>query len=126
MSKEQYESFRYIGQELHLALRRLFTKNQFGDIQIQHRDDESKKESLLFYSVYGVEVRLGVSKIAKRYHLNVQVGDKDSEHLETKVDTDIKISRSKTGRVSPQCMDDIAVESLDYLKEFYRARKSKQ
>ncbi len=124
MQKGQYDSIRYVGQELHLALRRLFTKNQYGEIAIHHRDDETKNESLISYSVYGLEVRLFISKADKGYHLTAQVGAKGSDHLETRADSDIKIKRSKSGRASQQRMDDIALQSIQYLREFHKRKKS--
>ncbi len=126
MQKNKYDSIRYIGQELHLALKRLFVKGQYGDIKINHRDDETLGETMISYSVYGLEVRMLVSKTDKGFHLNAQVGVKDSEHLETKCDTDLKIRRSKNGRVSQDRMDNLALQSIGYLREFHKNRKSRE
>ena len=119
MSKGQYDTVRYVGQELHLALRRLFHQKQYGDITVYHRDDESRQESLLFYGVFGLEVRMLISRTEAGYHLNAQVGVRDSHHLETKAERDLNLKRSREGRLSPKCMDELALESLKYLREFH-------
>lgn len=126
MAKGQYDTIKYVGQELHYALSRMFHRKQAGPITIYHRDDEASQESRLSYSVSGLEIQLLVSKIENGYHLVAMVGVEDSHHLETKADRDLQLKRSKEGRLSPNSMDSIAHESLKYLREYHRAREVKQ
>ncbi len=124
MTHHSYGSMRYVGQEFHLALRRLFTKGQYGEIPIYHRDDEAKGESLLFYDTCGVEVRILISRTKDGYHLNTQVGFKGSEDMEPRADRSLRLRRSKSGRLSQRVMDQVALESFRHMREFYRAKRS--
>lgn len=126
MSKGQYDSIRYVGQELHQALRRLFTERQCPNITIYHNDDEGRGESRLSYSISGLEVHMLVSKTGDCYHFQASVGVKDSGYLETRADKDLKLRRSRDGRLPNKCMDELALESLKYLKDFNRQRQAKQ
>lgn len=118
MSKGQYDTVKYLGQELHLALKRLFIQKQCSQITINHRDYENVSQSVLSYCVSGFEVQMQLLKNELGYHLNTQVGIKGSNNLETRADRDLDLKRSKDGRVSHVCMDSIALESLKYLREF--------
>ncbi|MEK6859352.1 MAG: hypothetical protein AABX54_00920 [Nanoarchaeota archaeon] len=123
MSKGQYDTIQYVGQEVHRALRRLFQQRSYGEISISHRDSESNQESLLSYAVAGTEVHLTILKKEDGYHLMIQIGVKDSHNFETKSDRGLKFDRSGEGKLVERCMDDLALESLRCLREFHKSRE---
>lgn len=120
MSKGQYDSIRYVGQEVHSALRR-FLDGRGYPVGIRHRDDVESQETVLFYTMMGTtDVRVVISKNKddKNYHFNVQVGPKDSTELETMVNKDVHLKRGKQGKLKPAIIEALAQESFEQFRQY--------
>jgi len=128
MSKRNYHSVRYVGQEFHESLKSLFKKKAGGEIPIQHTDT-IHDESIISYSIDRMKTRITISKESEGFYWICEVGFKKSTDEggneifeEGGEKTLMPLKRTKEGKLSKPCLDRLAQQSLRQLKSFNRKR----
>jgi len=123
-------STQYIGQEIQASISRLIEKKVGGNVTIEHRyykgDDENPENSTLTYSLVGIKVRITISKNkgrkGYRYLEELGLEGQGNGELKTVWSGNMKIQRSKQGRISQSYSDSIAERSFKELRDYAKRR----